>query len=197
MVLIDPHDEDLRDRLLTLGTLRKWVRVQEGAIEQARLVAAAALEAKDLAQALAALQLVTRAQAELIALVAPKRTAAKSEAAPDAEPDVEDHNAPITPSPPAPDFSKMSDEEVERLARVKPSVPSVLPSVLPSRLNPEPKRRGRPKGHPVSGATKEAKEHAQARLERGQRKREAQWHPAKAHDAAVAWPMPIPEEWDD
>ena len=46
-----------------LPQMRKWVKVQEDAIEKARIVASKALQAGNLSQCLLALQLVTRGSA--------------------------------------------------------------------------------------------------------------------------------------
>jgi hypothetical protein len=109
-----PAWDDIR---LPLARLRKWVKIQEEAIEQARIVAAKALDAGDRPQCLAALQLVMRAQGELIALVAPKKTAAKSKSGAEpesAESEAEDNAVPIT-SEPELDVSAMTDEELRRI----------------------------------------------------------------------------------
>jgi hypothetical protein len=191
------------ERALPLARLRKWTKNQEDMIEKARLVASKALAADDLAKSLEALHLAMRAQAELIALVAPKRTVkSKSPTESESQPDAND-DAPIMP---VPDLSQMSDDEVMKLAGVNPTSNEEMASstsrVVGAERKPPP-RRGRPKGHPVSGAAKLAKERAQERREREQREREqrereARWHPSRSHDCAIAWPAPtIPEEWEN
>jgi excisionase family DNA binding protein len=91
------------------------------------------------------------------------------------------------------DVSKLSDEELARI--VGEMTPSPTPAPAALQRKPPPNRGGRPKGYPVSGAAKLAKERAQERREREQREREARWHPPRSHDFAVAWPAStIPEE---
>jgi excisionase family DNA binding protein len=94
------------------------------------------------------------------------------------------------------DVSKLSDEELARI--VGEMTPSPTPAPAAMQRKPPPNRGGRPKGYPVSGAAKLAKERTQERREREQREREARWHPPRSHDFAIAWPAPtMPEEWDD
>ena len=72
-----------------------------------------------------------------------------------------------------PDLSGLSDEELweleqkgrEAASSSTPKPPMVAPK-------PPPNRGGRPKGYPVSGAAKVAKERAQERREREQKRRE-------------------------
>jgi hypothetical protein len=157
---------------LPLARLRKWVKAQEDAIEQARSVAAKALDAGDLALCLAALQLVTRTQGELIALVVPKKAAAKSKSAAEAksaESEAEEDAVPIT-SEPLPDVSAMTDEELERIVAEGAVATEVTPVWAISK--PASRPRGRSKGYEASGAAKLAKERAQGRREREQRERE-------------------------
>jgi excisionase family DNA binding protein len=92
------------------------------------------------------------------------------------------------------DVSKLSDEELARI--VGKMTPSPTPALATLQCKPPPNRGGRPKGYPVSGAAKLAKERAQERREREQREREARWHPPRSHDYAIAWPR-ISEEWED
>jgi hypothetical protein len=102
---------------LARDKLRKWIKVQEDAIEQARIVASKALDAGDLALCLAALQLVTRTQGEVIALVVPKKAPARSKSAAkaeSAESEADEDAVPIT-SEPLPDVSAMTDEELKRI----------------------------------------------------------------------------------
>jgi hypothetical protein len=193
----DREVESSFERALPLARLRKWTKNQEDMIVKARLVASKALAADDLAKCLEALHLAMRAQAELIALVAPKRTVrSKSPTESESQPDAND-DAPIMP---VPDLSQMSDEEVMKLAGVNPTSNEEMASST-SPVGAErkpPPRRGRPKGHPVSGAAKLAKERAQERREREQREREARWHPSRSHDSVIAWPAStIPEEWEN
>lgn len=183
---------------LPRNRMRKWIKAHEEAIEQVQIVASRALAAGDLAKCLEAHHLAMRARAELIALVAPKRTVkSKSPTETELEADADDNDAPIMPEP---DLSQTSDEELMILAGVKPPSNGELANSTTSPVAAErkpPPRRGRPKGYPVSGVAKLAKEQAQQRQER-QREREASYHPSWRHDSAIAWPAPtIPEEWDD
>ena len=94
------------------------------------------------------------------------------------------------------DVSKLSDEELARI--VGEMTPSPTPAVVTPQRMPAPNRGGRPKGHPVSGAAKLAKERAQERREKEQREHEARYHSSRGHDCAIAWPAAtIPWEWDD
>jgi hypothetical protein len=164
-----------------LPQMRKLVKVQEGAIEQARIVASKALQAGNLSQCLLALQLVARMQSELIALFAPKKAPVKPKSAAEtetAEPDAEEEELP--------DVSKMSDEEIERLARYT----EAAPASAATERKPASRPRGRLKGCAASGAAKIAKERAQVRREREQRE-----HEAGAHDAHTASLAPFPDDW--
>jgi hypothetical protein len=166
-----------------LPQMRKWVQVQEGAIEQVRVLAAKALEAGNLSQCLLAWQLVTRMQSELIALFAPNKAPAKSTETAEtetAEPDAEEEELP--------DLSKMSDEEIERLARD----PEAAPAPLAPPRKPLSRPRGRSKGCEASGAAKIAKERAQERRVREQREREA-----GTHDPHISSLASIPSDWRD
>lgn len=191
---------DKSERALPLTRLPKWIKIQESMIGRARSVADKANAAGDLAKCLEALQLAMRMQSELIALAAPKRTAAKSEAEP--EPDAEDSNAPITPRPPPVDLSKLSDEEIARLAGAEPFVPNgeVASSTSPVAAERKPPSRpvGRPKGYEASGAAKEAKARADLRRANEEREREARGNQMRGYDAANTWPLStLPEEWRD
>ena len=62
---------------------------------------------------------------------------------------------------------------------------------------PQPNRGGRPKGYPVSGAAKIAKERAQERREHEQKGARAAWHPPRQHSTAIPWLAALDneEEW--
>jgi hypothetical protein len=124
--------DDQRDHLSTVplpvarNKVRGWIKVQEAAIEQARSLAAEAREVGNLALSLAALQLATRTQADLIALAAPKKATGKSKSAAEtesAESDAEEDEGAIESAPSAPsasiDVSKLSDEELAELTGSK------------------------------------------------------------------------------
>jgi hypothetical protein len=170
--------------------LRKWVKSQEEAIEQARIVASKALEAGNLSQCLLALQLVTRTQGELIALAAPKKAVAKSKSAAEAESsesEAAEGAVPTTARAPI-DVSKFSTEELERIVEEGAAETEVTPASPISKPSPRP--RGRSKGCEASGAAKVAKARAQER-----REREAGEHPADEYDTPIA--APIPDDWRD
>jgi hypothetical protein len=185
---VTPNDRNV----FSESRLRKWVKVQEAAIEQARIVASKALAAGNLSQCLLALQLATRTQGELIALVAPKKTARRSKSAAETEPTGSEAEEDAVPTSTLPDFSQMSDEEVARLAKAE-----VTPAPVVVQRKPSSRPRGRAKGCEASGVAKEAKERAQERRGREQREREASEHPAREHDAVIASPVPIPPGWEE
>ena len=194
----DGEIESSFERALSLTPLRKWIKSQEGMINQTRSVASKALAAGDHAKSLEALQLAMRMQNELIALAAPKRAVkSKSPTEAESEPDADDNDAPIAQV--EPNLSHMSVEELESLAGKPLSNREIATSTnpVPAKRKP-PLRRGRPKGHEVSGAAKDAKERADARRASEEREREARANQMRGYDAANTWPMPtIPEEWGD
>ena len=172
--------------------LRRWIKGQEAAIEQAQIVASKALEAGNLSQCLLALQLAMRAQGELIALVAPKKAAAKSKSGAEtesAESEAEDDAVPIS-SEPELDVRAMTDEELKRIVEEGAAEAEMTPA--PAVSKPASRPRGRSKGCEASGAAKVAKDRAQGRREREQRERET-----GEHDAVIASLTPIPPGWDE
>jgi hypothetical protein len=182
---------------LRRNRLRKWVKAQEDTIEQVRIVASKAFAAGDLAKCLEAHHLAMRAQAELIALVAPKRTVkSKAPTEAEAEPDADDNDTSVAPEV-VEDMSKLSEEELERIVGEPPPKAEKASSTSPvAAERTPPPRRGRPKGYEASGAAKEAKERAHARRANEEREREARAQQMRRYDAANTWPM-IPEEWED
>jgi hypothetical protein len=188
--------DDQRDHLtgaplpIVRNKLRGWIKEQEAAIEQARSSAAEAREASNLALSLAALQLAMRAQAELIALAAPKKPTVKSRSA--AEPESAESGGeegavtPSEPSAPEPiDWSKVSDEELERLAGAEPTP---TPTTTQSKSSSRP--RGRSKGCEPTIA-KIVKGRAQERREQEQIERDQAVRPTTAHM------LPMPDDWRD
>src|SRR5215469_16147513 len=94
-----------------------------------------------------------------------------------------------------PDLSGLSIEELRELERKGSEAASrstprlqMVPKLAPK---PPPNRGGRPKGYPVSGAAKIAKERAQKRREREQKERDERGRSPRRYDAAIAWPAPL------
>lgn len=155
---------------------RRWINNQEEAIRLARIVASQAFEAGDRRQCLLTLQLVGQMQGRLLAHLAPKKASAKSKSATGSGSAVSGAEDDAVTASETPDVSKMSDEEVARLAGVE---------IAPATTQSKPRRpRGRPRGYPVSGAAKIAKARAPER-----REREAIEHSVNGH---IASPAPIP-----
>jgi hypothetical protein len=184
------HASTLRGKFeLARNKIRRWVETQENGIEQARHLAADARQAGDRAQCLAALQLAMQMQSELLRLFVPKNEPTKSKPAAEtesAESGADDDEVPITPK--TPDLSKMSDEEVARLAGSQ----GITPAPVSVERKPSSRPRGRSKGCEASGIAKIAKARAQER-----REREASEHPASEYNAVIALPVPIPTEWEE
>jgi hypothetical protein len=141
----------------------KLKKTQEGIIERALSQADKLFAAGDSAQGYKFLELAMRAQGELIALVAPKKAAAKSKSgaeAESAESEAEDDGVPIS-SAPLPDVRAMTDEELRRIVEEGASEAEMTPALAVSK--PASRPRGRSKGCEASGAAKVAKERAQGR----------------------------------
>jgi hypothetical protein len=88
--------------------------------------------------------------------VAVERLVAEATPKPSKEPEPTSASEPAEPI----DVSKLSDEELARIAGTATPAPATPQRKLPPNLG------GRPKGYPVSGAAKLAKERAQERRER-------------------------------
>ena len=97
--------------------------------------------------------------------VAVERLVAEATPKPSKEPEPTSASEPAEPI----DVSKLSDEELARIAGTATRKPAT-----PQR-KPPPNLGGRPKGYPVSGAAKLAKERAQERREKEQRGLEARY----------------------
>jgi hypothetical protein len=191
----DREIESSFERAVSPAWLRKWIKKQEGMIDLAFRKADAAGNS---AKGHELLQVAIRAQGELIALAAPK-SEMKSKPPTEPESDADDSDALIAQMEPM-DLSHMSVEQLEKLAGAKPpSNAEKASSTSPATAERKPSsKRGRPKGHEVSGAAKEAKERAAARRVHEEREREARTRQMRRYDAANTWPMPtIPEEWGD